>query len=60
MRPLSDLPLFRPRGDSVTSPTRRPLRTVIQSAGAVVVYRKHNKPALDPLGDSLDDMGPMS
>jgi hypothetical protein len=32
----------------------------IQSAGAVVVYRKHNKPALGPLGDSLDDMGPMS
>jgi hypothetical protein len=30
----------------------------IQSAGAVVMYRKHNKPALGPLGDSLDDMGP--
>jgi hypothetical protein len=28
----------------------------IQSAGAVVMYRKHNKPALGPLGDSLDDM----
>ena len=32
----------------------------IQSAGAVVIYRKHRKPALGPLGDSLDDMGPMS
>jgi hypothetical protein len=28
----------------------------IQSAGAVVVYRKHRKPALGPLGDCLDDM----
>lgn len=28
----------------------------IQSAGAVVIYRKHRKPALGPLGDSLDDM----
>ena len=28
----------------------------IQSAGAVVMYRKHRKPALGPLGDSLDDM----
>ena len=25
--------------------------------GAVVVYRRHNKPALGPLGDSLDDLG---
>ena len=29
----------------------------IQSAGAIVVYRKNNKPALGPFGDSLDDMG---
>jgi hypothetical protein len=28
----------------------------IQSAGAVVMYRKLRKPALGPLGDSLDDM----
>jgi hypothetical protein len=28
----------------------------IQSAGAVVMYRKHNKPTLGPLGDSLDDV----
>ena len=28
----------------------------IQSAGATVMYRKHRKPALGPLGDSLDDM----
>jgi hypothetical protein len=26
--------------------------------GGIVTYRKHNKPALGPLGDSLDDMGP--
>jgi hypothetical protein len=26
-------------------------------SGATVVYRKHNKPALGPLGDSLDDLG---
>jgi hypothetical protein len=25
-------------------------------SGATVVYRKHNKPALGPLGDCLDDM----
>jgi hypothetical protein len=23
--------------------------------GSITVYRKHNKPALGPLGDSLDD-----
>jgi hypothetical protein len=28
----------------------------IQSAGAVVMYRKLRKPTLGPLGDSLDDM----
>jgi hypothetical protein len=32
----------------------------IQSAGAVVMYRKLRKPALGPLGDSLDDMEPRS
>jgi hypothetical protein len=31
----------------------------IKSATAVVTYRKSNKPALGPLGDSLDDMGPL-
>jgi hypothetical protein len=25
-------------------------------SGATVTYRKHNKPALGPLGDSLDDL----
>jgi hypothetical protein len=30
----------------------------IQSPGAVVMYRKHRKPAFGPLGDCLDDMGP--
>jgi hypothetical protein len=29
----------------------------IQRSGAVAMYRKHRKPALGPLGDSLDDMG---
>jgi hypothetical protein len=29
----------------------------IQGAHSVTVYRKHNKPALGPLGDSLDDFG---
>jgi hypothetical protein len=32
----------------------------IQSAGAVVMYRKHGKPAYGPLGDCLDDMEPRS
>jgi hypothetical protein len=32
----------------------------IQSAGAVVMYRKHRKPAFGPLGDSLDDMASRS
>jgi hypothetical protein len=27
-------------------------------SGATITYRKHNKPALGPLGDCLDDMGP--
>jgi hypothetical protein len=30
----------------------------IQSSGAVVMYRKLRKPALGPLGDSLDDVEP--
>jgi hypothetical protein len=37
------------------APLARRLPT--QSAGAVVVYRKHRKPAYGPLGDSLDDFG---
>jgi hypothetical protein len=28
------------------------------SSGGTVMYRRHNKPALGPLGDSLDDLGP--
>jgi hypothetical protein len=27
-------------------------------SGSVTVYRKHHKPALGPLGDCLDDLGP--
>ena len=30
---------------------------ILGHSGAIVPYRKHNKPALGPLGDSLDDMG---
>ena len=29
----------------------------IQGTSAVLTYRKLNKPALGPVGDSLDDMG---
>jgi hypothetical protein len=29
-----------------------------QPAGAVTMYRKHVKPPLGPLGDSLDDINP--
>jgi hypothetical protein len=28
------------------------------STGATTIYRRHNKPALGPLGDSLDDFEP--
>jgi hypothetical protein len=30
------------------------------NSDAIVTYRKHNKPALGPLGDSLDDMGSLT
>jgi hypothetical protein len=29
-------------------------------SGGTVTYRKHNKPALGPLGDSLDDISPLT
>jgi hypothetical protein len=29
--------------------------TIKSATGVITVYRKHNKPALGPLGDSLDD-----
>jgi hypothetical protein len=29
---------------------------VRSAAGNITIYRKHNKPALGPLGDSLDDL----
>jgi hypothetical protein len=32
----------------------------IQGASAVLMYRKHRKPALGPLGDRLDDLGAVS
>jgi hypothetical protein len=28
------------------------------STGAITIYRRHNKPALGPVGDSLDDLEP--
>ena len=28
------------------------------STGAITIYRRHNKPALGPVGDSLDDLKP--
>ncbi len=31
--------------------------TAIETATGAVSYRRYNKPALGPLGDSLDDMG---
>ena len=32
-------------------------KAVIETATGIVSYRRYNKPALGPLGDSLDDMG---
>jgi hypothetical protein len=31
---------------------------ILGYSGAIVTYRKNNKPAFGPLGDCLDDMGP--
>jgi hypothetical protein len=31
--------------------------SVESHTGMVTVYRKHNKPAIGPLGDSLEDFG---
>jgi hypothetical protein len=28
-------------------------------SGAITIYRRHNKPALGPVGDSLDDLKPL-
>ena len=33
-------------------------RAVIETATGTVSYRRYNKPALGPLGDSLDDFAP--
>jgi hypothetical protein len=44
------------RGRPVVALSER--TAAIQSpAGSVTVYRRHNKPGLDPVGDSLDDLG---
>jgi len=32
--------------------------TILAPSGASLMYRRHNKPALGPLGDSLDDFAP--
>ena len=34
--------------------------TILAPSGASLMYRRHNKPALGPLGDSLDDFAPRS
>jgi hypothetical protein len=31
---------------------------ILGSTGAITAYRRHNKPALGPIGDSLDDFEP--
>ena len=44
------------RGRPVVALSER--TAAIQSpAGSVTVYRRHNKPGLGPVGDSLDDLG---
>ena len=35
-------------------------KAVIETATGIVSYRRYNKPALGPLGDSLDDFAPRS
>ena len=45
------------RGQAVIALTET-IAAILQGATAVLTYRKLNKPALGPLGDSLDDMGP--
>ena len=42
------------KGREVTAVTAD-TAAIRSSSGTVTVYRKHNKPALGPLGDSLDD-----
>jgi hypothetical protein len=37
-----------------------PTAAIQHSSGHVTTYRKLNKPAFGPLGDSLDDMGPIT
>ena len=34
--------------------------TILAPSGASLMYRRHNKPALGPLGDSLNDFAPRS
>jgi len=44
------------RGRTVVALTES-TAAVESATGNVTVYRKHNKPALGPLGDSLEDLG---
>jgi len=37
-----------------------PLVQARPAATGIVPYRRHNKPSLGPLGDSLDDFAPVS
>jgi len=44
------------RGRPVVALTTDTAAAVQKPAGAITVYRKYNKPALGPVGDSLDDL----
>jgi len=52
---VSHVPLNRAWAALNRRDGQAPAATVEAPAGAVTVYRKHNKPALGPVGDSLDD-----
>jgi hypothetical protein len=43
------------RGEIPTIRIGRLLRVPVRQLGAITIYRKHNKPALGPPGDSTDD-----
>jgi hypothetical protein len=43
------------RGSPVVALTEAAAAIKMTGTGTIVTYRKHNKPAFGPLGDSLDD-----
>jgi hypothetical protein len=45
------------QGRNVVALTEK-MAAIENPSGAITVYRRHNKPAIGPLGDSLGDMGP--